>query len=609
VAEPSVLSSTHGTAVSGGRAYHEVMTLRRLAAASLPGLLLLAAACERGAPPAAEQADPGPAGGVRPELVEHSRLFERGVVTVTAGVHSAVGFGLANAILVEGEGCAFVVDVLASVEAAREARAALAGVSDLPIEALVYTHNHADHVFGGRGFAPDGDVEVYAHATTNDHIDRVVSVLRPVISRRADRMFGTLLPETGPDRRENCGIGPFLEAAGGGGTPGLLRPRRTFEDVLETRICGVRVRMEHAPGETDDQILVWLPERGVLLPGDNIYQAFPNLYTIRGTRYRDPMPWVRSLDRMRELAPEHLVPSHGRPVSGRQQIAAILTAYRDGIQFVHDQTLRHINRGLSPDEVVEAVELPPHLAAHPWLQERYGRVSWSVRSIFGGTLGWFGGDTETLSPAPLDERARGYVELAGGREGLRAAAERALEEERLAWAAELAGHWVRAEPESGEARRLKARALRALARRSANANGRNYRLTRALELEGAVEVEDRVPQEGVRDFLTSVPIQRFLAAMPVNLDAEAAADVEASMSFRFPDVDETWTLRVRRGVAVLRPGAPEEPDHAITADAADWIEILAGLRGLPAAVASGDVTVEGGITAVPGVVRFLALFR
>jgi len=109
---------------------------------------------------------------------------------------------------------------------------------------------------------------------------------------------------------------------------------------------------------------------------------------------------------MRALRPAYLVPSHTRAMSGQEQIYETLTAYRDAIQFVHDQTVQGINRGLSPDELVEVVKLPPHLAAHPYLQEYYGKVKWSVRAIFDGYLGWFDGDAAGLEPAGPDARPR-----------------------------------------------------------------------------------------------------------------------------------------------------------------------------------------------------------
>ncbi len=568
---------------------------------SLLALLLALAACERAAPP-----DELPVRAVNPELEAHTAEFERRVYEVTEGVYQAVGFGLANSILVEGEECVFIVDTMASVESARTVRAEFEKITSKPIGALVYTHNHADHVFGARGFVPEGDVDVYAHETTEFYINRMVNIIRPIIALRSARMFGTHLPGTGPDRLVNAGIGAFLEIREGESTLSLIRPNRTFADELETEICGVQVQLVHAPGETNDQIFIWLPERKVLMPGDNVYKTFPNLYTIRGTLYRDVLEWVRSIDRMRRLGAEHLAPSHTRPVSGAEAVAEILTAYRDGIQFVHDQTIRGMNRGLTPDELVEFVKLPSHLARHPYLRELYGTVEWSVRSIFSGYLGWFDGDSATLSPAAPEERARGVLELAGGAEELLRAARGAVEAARFAWAAELAGYLLRVDPGHKEGRALKAAALRALGRGSLSPNSRNYYLTQALELEDDLTIDPGTKiDERVASVVASVPIHNFMAALPTRLDPQRAAEVELVVGFRFPDINEGYTIHVRRGVAEFQPVFPSSADVSITTDSTTWREIVLRMRNPAAAFASDDVQIEGSRL---DLIRFLRLF-
>ena len=532
--------------------------------------------------------------------------FRRDVYEVTDGVYQAVGFGIANSIMVEGDECVFIVDVMGSMETAAEVRSALAKITDKPIGALVYTHNHADHVMGGLAFAPDGNVDVYAHETTNDYINRFANVLRPILRTRSSRMFGSYLRGGGPDAMQNVGLGPFVETLDPDATLGLIRPNKTFTDDLKSEICGVKVELVHAPGETNDQLFVWLPERRVLLPGDNIYKAFPNLYSIRGTLYRDVRLWVQSLDEMRALRPAHLVPSHTRAISGEDEIYETLTAYRDGIQFVHDQTIQGINRGLTPDDLVDAVKLPPHLAEHPYLQEYYGKVEWSVRGIFNGYLGWFDGDAATLAPASPDARAAGMATLAGGAEGLQRAAREALEQEKYEWAAELATHLLRVEPSSTEARQIKADALRALGRQQVNSNARNYYLTQALELEGEVEIEDQTKPENALSFVSTVPIGRFVAAMPANLLYDKSADQEMVVGFRFPDVDEAYGIEIRRGVAEFKEGFPQNPDLTITADSNVWRELVLGLRSPIKTFASGDVKYTGSALDLVG---FLRLFR
>ena len=532
--------------------------------------------------------------------------FQRNVYTVTKGVYQAVGFGIANSIMVEGDECVFIVDVMGSMETAKEVKAEFDKITQKPIEALIYTHNHADHVMGGLAFAPDGRIDVYAHDTTNYYINRMANVLRPVLRKRSGRMFGSYLRDLGPDQMENVGLGPFVETLDPNMTLGLIRPNKTFSDELETEICGVKVHLVHAPGETNDQLFVWLPERGVLLPGDNIYKAFPNLYSIRGTLYRDVLAWAYSIDKMRALRPTYLVPSHTRSISGQDEVYETLTAYRDAIQFVHDQTIRGINQGLTPDELVDVVKLPPHLAEHPFLQEYYGKVEWSVRGVFNGYLGWFDGDAATLEPAGPDERAAAMASLAGGIQSLQRAARQAVDEEQYAWAAELATHLIQLSPSSPEAKQIKADALRALGRRQVNANARNYYITQALELEGKVEIRDQTKPENALSFVSTVPIGRFVAAMPANLVYERSADKDMLVGFRFPDVDEGYGIHIRRGVAEFQEGFPEKPDLTITADSTVWRELVLGLRNPIKAFASGDVKFTGSALDLVG---FLRLFR
>ena len=91
--------------------------------------------------------------------------------------------------------------------------------------------------------------------------------------------------------------------------------------------------------------------------------TLPNIHTLRGTKFRDPVQWYRSIDRLRAFGAENRVPSHGQPVYGPEKVEEVLRMTRDGVQFVHDQTIRHMNKGLTPDELAEAVwRLDEHYA-------------------------------------------------------------------------------------------------------------------------------------------------------------------------------------------------------------------------------------------------------
>lgn len=520
-------------------------------------------------------------------LVKQSDLFRKGVEKVTDGVYVAIGYGLANSIMLEGEDGIIIVDTMETEEEGRTVLAEFRKITDKPIKAIIYTHNHTDHVFGASAFAETPDIPIYAHESTAYYINRVVNQIRPIISARSMRMFGSHLPE---GELINDGIGPKL-----GVTPEsslfALPPTDTFKDQLSLDIAGVKLELVHAPGETEDQIFIWLPEKKTVLTGDNVYQAFPNLYTIRGTYYRDVKQWANTLDKVRELGAEHLVPSHTRPVHGSEQIASLLADYSDAINFVHDQTLRYMNKGLTPDQIVEAVKLPPHLASNPWLQEFYGKVSWSTRSVFDGYLGWFSGNPSDLQPLPEHQQAEDMATLAGGKEALLSKAQQALEQGNAQWALELSDHLTLLLPDNDEVAELRASALRKLGAAEANPNARNYYFTVAREVQDDLKPGFRPRMN--EGFLASLPVENFLQAMPALLKAEETYDVETALGFNFRDSGKQYTLRIRRGVAKVHQGLDSNAAATLQTTEGTWKAIAAGVQNPAAALAGDDLDIDG----------------
>jgi alkyl sulfatase BDS1-like metallo-beta-lactamase superfamily hydrolase len=509
-------------------------------------------------------------------LVEHSEIFNKGVVKVTDDVYSAIGYGLANSIMIEGSDGLIIVDTMSSVEQGKTVLEAFRKISKKPIRAIIYTHNHADHVFGAEAFMIDHP-QVYAQDETLPLVLRVVNEMRPTLTVRANRMFGNMLA---PADVVNDGIGPFL-----GLTPestfGFVPPTNTFSDVLELTVADVHMKLIHAPGETDDQSVVWLPEKRVLICGDDFYWAFPNLYTIRGTPFRSLKKWYRSLDMMRDLQPEHLVPCHTRPVTGNQKIERILTDYRDAIQFVHDQAIRGMNMGLTPDELVDYVKLPPHLAEAPYLQPFYGKVSWSVRAMFSGNIGWFDGDSATLEPLSRLDRAELMARLAGGVDKVKALTEKLAVEKKWQAVLEMTSHLLQLEPESQQVKNLRVNALSELAAVEENPNARHYYLTEAMELQKGIVV--RMEYRLTPESLASLPLTSIIEAMAVNLDPQISANVDEAVGLVFPGPNEAYTIHVRRGVAEVRRRDPAQLgsmklDIKAVLDVQLFKEMLAGLR-------------------------------
>lgn len=557
-------------------------------------VLILFVACT--SKPATEIVDVGS----HPDLAAHSLEFKPEIIRVTDGVYVAVGYGLANSILLVGDDGVVIVDTLESAEAAAPVKKAFDEITTKPVKAIIYTHYHSDHTQGARVMAGDDHPEIYSHASTLYYIKRIASITRETTYRRAVRQFGTLLP---PGGMINCGIGPQLKFDATS-TIALLPPTRTFNgERLELEIAGMKLVLVHAPGETPDQIFIWMPEKKVLLPADNYYKSFPNLYAIRGTAYRDVTLWVNSLDKMRALRPEYLVPCHTRPLTGAARIYETLTNYRDAIQFVHDQTIRLMNLGLTPSQIVEQVKLPPHLARQPYLHEYYGTVQWSVRAIFDGYLGWFGGSATDLFPLTPAERARRFADLAGGKQALLDRARQAVAGQRYQWGLELTDQLLQLDFASEDVRNLKAVCLEALGGRQIAATARNYYLTRAMEVRGKLHIGMLKIKD--KQLVDSIPLDSIFAGMAVKLNPEKSADVNTVAGFRFPDTGEAFTVHVRRGVAEIQPRFPENPDISITVNSNVWKEVVAGLRS-PALALVKDMDKQGGTW---NIVKFLNLFK
>jgi len=390
-------------------------------------------------------------------------------------------------------------------------------------------------------------------------------------------MFGNFLDKEG---FVNAGIGPHL-SIGPESTVGFVHPTRTFSDTFRTEVAGIKFKLVHAPGETNDHLFVWLPEQKVLMPGDNFYWTFPNLYTIRGTPFRSLQQWYQSIDKMRDLNPEVLIPSHSRPIVGSEKIQRILTNYRDAIQFVHDQSVRGMNMGMTPDELVEYVVLPPHLKSLPYLQEFYGKTSWSARSMFTGNLGWFDGDSATLQPLTRRKQAELIARIAGGEAELMKHAKEALKNGEYQAVLQLTGHLVHLKPNNQQAKDIRVKALTALGEREGNPNARHYYLTEALEIrDGFVARETARPTPKL---LHDFPLKGYFESLAVNLDPEASADVNMIVGMKFLDINEGYTIHVRHGVAEIRAHSPEEIDRMeldikVIADSKAWKEMLGKIR-------------------------------
>ncbi|MFJ8360501.1 alkyl/aryl-sulfatase [Streptomyces sp. NPDC093984] len=461
-----------------------------------------------------------------PSLWRQSQLCARqGLYEVCEGVYQVRGLDLANMTLVEGRAGVVVVDPLISTECAAAALALYRRHrGERPVTALIYTHSHVDHFGGARGVLPreaEAGVPVLAPAGFLQHAVSENVYAGPAMSRRAGFMYGERLAKA-PDGQIGTGLGLTMST----GTVTLVPPTVDITRTGQTEtVDGVRILFQLTPGtEAPAEMNFLFTEQRALCLAENVTHTLHNILTLRGAVVRDARLWSRYLDEAIDYFGDGYdvaFASHHWPAWGHESVVRLLAEQRDLYAYLHDQTLRLLNSGLTGPEIAEELRLPPVLEGAWHARGYYGSLSHNVKAVYQRYLGWYDGNPAHLWEHPPVALARRYVEVAGGPEAALAAARRYVEAGDLRFAATLLNHLVFADPGDEEAKQTLAGVYERLGYGAENGPWRNIYLTGALELrEGASApaVTSDTPE------LTSeLTVSMLLDALAVRIDGPRAA--------------------------------------------------------------------------------------
>lgn len=384
-------------------------------------------------------------------------------------------FGTSNATLIVGETSCILIDAFETDYYAAEAAKKIKEITPKPVKTIIFTHQHADHI-GGSGVYRDTVERVIAH-TSASIVYGKTHLLGNILKKRMIHQLGYQLTL---EESLSTGLNPAVEVKGK--SDPLAVTEWISERKKELTIDGISIVLIAAEGEADDQQYVWLPKDQIVCSGDNFYASWPNLYAIRGTQYRDVSTWINSLDTLLSLNSTILLPGHGQFLNGADEIMTTIKPYREAINYILEETLNGMNKGLTPDELVAAIKLPKEWAQLPQLQEYYGTIEWSIRGIYSGYVGWFDGNPTHLGTLPAKEKATKLLKLMGGAEKVLNEIATSMANEEIQWAVELCDILLDAQTEVEKAKTYKSQGLTYLGRMQTSANGRHYYLSVAKEL-------------------------------------------------------------------------------------------------------------------------------
>ena len=544
---------------------------------------------------------PAPA-SVNPSLWRQSRLMAKhGLFKVTDRVYQVRGFDISVMTVIVGDRGYILVDPLLSVEPARAALALVRQkLGDRPVTGLIYTHSHGDHFGGAAGVLGEAEARSVPILAPDGFLEHAVSenvIAGNAMSRRALYQFGANLP-FGPDGKVNSGIGPAISS----GATSLLPPTDVVKATGETRVIdGVTFVFQLTPDtEAPAEMNFHLPQFRVLHLAENANATMHNILTPRGALVRDAKGWADYLTeslRLYGANSDIVATSHGWPRFGQAVVQDYVASHRDAYKYLHDQSVRLMNKGLTKDEIAEQIELPPALKARWFNRGYYGTMNHNSKAVYQRYLGWYSGNPAELHRHPPEALGARYVAALGGADRVVALAKAAAASGDYRWAATLLDHLVFAGAAGPEAKALLADSYRQMAYAAEGSLWRNMYLTAAAEVEGGPVA---APVGGLA-MARFVPTAMLLDLMAVRLVPERAPAAPFTLALVLPDVKERHFITVRNGVMVHEQGVGDAADVTVTMPRAAFLRALAG-----AGAGGPQPMVEGRAELLP---LFLGLFE
>lgn len=547
---------------------------------------------------------------VNPSLWRQAALNNiHGLFKVSEGIYQLRGFDLANMSIIETNEGWIIVDPLTTLETASKAFTfARQHLGKKPLKAILFTHSHMDHFGGVQGILQhlskeeNDALRIIAPAGFEEEATSENVLAGTAMSRRAMYMYGKALAKN--DRGH---IDTGLGKAPAWGSFGIASPTDLITETdTELTIDGLRLIFQTVSGsEAPAEFTFYLPDLKAFCGAELVSNNMHNLYTLRGAKVRDAKLWSSYIEeaRKRFADAEIYFASHHWPLWGNDAIQDFLSKQRDTYKFIHDQTLRGLNRGATPTEIAETLKMPASLNTDFHNQGYYGTLSHNVKAVYQNYLGWFTANPAKLNPLPETEVAKEYIALMGGVNAVVTHAQKAFEEadsfplnegiRRYRWLAELLNHAVFAEPGHAQAKALLAKVYDQLGYQAESAPWRDFYLS------GAYELRHGGPETGInpivmKEVLLKTPVDLFFDNMAANLDASKAEGETLAINVSFSDLGKTYRLSLNNSVLHHDEVSPEtSADASLSVTRALFVKMITGEASLEDVLFNDDLRVDG----------------
>lgn len=536
---------------------------------------------------------------VNPSLWRQAQLNAiNGLFKVTERVYQVRGLDIANLTIIEGDSGLILIDPLLSNETAKAALDLYLKNRPLrPVAAVIYTHSHADHFGGAKGViseddARQGKVKVIAPDGFMEHAVAENVIAGNAMSRRAQYQFGSALP-VGDRAQIDTGLGKALAR----GSISLIPPNDVIKQPSEKRtVDGVDIEFHLVPGsEAPSEMIMYFPQFKLLNMAEDATHNMHNLYTIRGAEIRDGRLWSRYInDAIARYGDrtDIVIAQHHWPIWDNARVVAFLKKQRDLYKFIHDQSVRLLNHGLTSTEIAEQLKLPPSLASDWAARGYYGTLSHNAKAVYQFYLGWYDANPADLNPLPRAEEAKKQVEYMGGAEATIKRAREDYKAGQYRWVASVMSKVVFADPANKAARELGADALEQLGYQSEAATWRNAYLLGALELRGGVGPQP--PALVNAELLKGISIDLAFDFLGVRLNAAKAEGKTIVINWTFTDLNETYVMNLENSALTHTSGKlSDKADASVTLTRAALDAITLKQRTFLGSVLTGDVSVGG----------------